>query len=117
MGLNVELGRAVARVGSDRVVIVSADLPLLRSSDMDALLRSALAEGSAIAPDRHGTGTNALALVSARNCQFHFGRGSFAAHRGNMPAAAVVRRWGLALDVDTPHDFECAFGRVATLGS
>ena len=52
MGLNVELERAVARVGSDRVVIVSADLPLLRSSDMDALLRSALAEGSAIAPDR-----------------------------------------------------------------
>lgn len=110
MGLNVELARAVARLGGDHVVIVSADLPLLRSSDIEALLHSALAEGSAIAPDRHGTGTNALALVSARNCRFHFGCDSFVAHRGEFPAGAVVRRWGLALDVDTPDDFECAFG-------
>jgi 2-phospho-L-lactate guanylyltransferase len=61
-----------------------------------------------IAPDRHGTGTNAL-LVSARESfDFYFGEGSCTKHlalageRG-WPVA-LCRRQELEFDLDTPED-------------
>jgi 2-phospho-L-lactate guanylyltransferase len=60
-----------------------------------------------IAPDRRGTGTNAL-LVS-HCCEFRFGERSYARHlllaaeRGWT--AVVVSRPELAFDLDTPADF------------
>ena len=61
-----------------------------------------------MAPDRAGTGTNALALRPPDVIGFRFGAGSFAAHaaeieRAGVPAVAV-NRGGLAFDLDTPAD-------------
>ena len=62
----------------------------------------------AIAPDRLGTGTNGLAVRPLGIIGFQFGSGSFAAHLAEAEAAgvqpAVVRRPGLAFDLDTPED-------------
>ena len=66
------------------------------------------ASGIALAPDRHGTGTNALALALPSSLPLQFGVGSFERH---LEAAArlvrspgIVRLPGLACDVDEPQD-------------
>lgn len=115
-GLNRELARAVAALGRSPVVIVSADLPLLGVADIEAMVEGAHRYGAAIAPDRHGTGTNALALASPAGFRFRFGADSFSLHRGALPAAAIVRRRGLMLDVDTPDDLAVAIGEGAQTG-
>jgi 2-phospho-L-lactate/phosphoenolpyruvate guanylyltransferase len=102
-GLNLELEQA-ARAVAGPLLIVHADLPMLRAADISALLHAA-SRGMAIAPDRHGTGTNALALPDPRQVRFAFGPGSLKAHRLAAPGATIVCRPGLAYDLDTPEDF------------
>lgn len=106
-GLNAELQRVAAGVASP-IVVIHADLPLLSKADVEALIAAANVD-VAIAPDRHDTGTNALALPKERNFLFSFGPGSFSRHvaAGNG-GAKVVRRLGLALDIDTPDDLAAA---------
>jgi 2-phospho-L-lactate guanylyltransferase len=98
-GLNGEL-QALDIVGPR--LVIHADLPLVAAEDVEALLAAAQG-GGAIAPDRHGTGVNALALDAGVSIRFRFGPGSFARHREQIDLS-VVYRDGLALDVDTPED-------------
>jgi 2-phospho-L-lactate/phosphoenolpyruvate guanylyltransferase len=101
--LNAELEQARTKLGTP-LLILFADLPLLRVDDVQALLRAA-GNSMAIAPDRHGTGTNALAFARPHPVQLAFGPGSFARHHEQHPDMAIVsNRWGLACDVDTPAD-------------
>jgi 2-phospho-L-lactate guanylyltransferase len=112
MGLNAGLeqarGEAIAN-GVTTLVILHGDLPNLLTDDVAALL-DALPEagGVAIAPDRAGTGTNALAVRPPDAIPLRFGVGSFAAHLEAAEAARVplveVHRPGLAFDLDTPAD-------------
>lgn len=99
LGLNAEL-QALRIVGPR--LIIHADLPLVAPDDIEALLAAARS-GGAIAPDRHGTGVNALALDTGVSLEFRFGPGSFARHREQTPLTVVARE-GLALDIDTPDD-------------
>ena len=112
MGLNAGLEQARREAIADGVatlLILHGDLPNLGTDDVAALL-DALPEdgGVAIAPDRGGSGTNALALRPPDAIAFRFGAGSFAAHRAEAEAAGValveVDRPGLAFDLDTPAD-------------
>lgn len=105
-GLNAELARVRAGLGG-AMLVVHADLPLLSSDDVAALLAAAEAAGVAVAPDRHGEGTNAIALADARPFRFAFGPGSFRAHSAEA-GGAIVRRPGLALDIDSPEDLQAA---------
>ena len=112
--LNVALGGALGRIASsefrpDRVIVVAGDLPLLTPLDLD-LLAHAPAGSVAIAPDRHGTGTNAvsLPLPEAAGFAFHFGTDSHAAHRIEaerlgLPVETVLSS-GLEKDIDEPAD-------------
>jgi 2-phospho-L-lactate guanylyltransferase len=112
LGLNAGLeqarGEAIAE-GITTLVILHGDLPNLRADDVAALLE-ALPQGggAAIATDRAGSGTNALALRPPDAIGFRFGVGSFAAHGAEAAAAGVplaeVHRPGLAFDLDTPAD-------------
>lgn len=108
------LGRA-ARAGATRVLIIHGDLPQL--STQDAELLAAAAPGSlAIAPDRHGTGTNALSLPlpEAGNFTFAFGTDSFARHCKEADRLALkvetIHSQGLAHDIDEPADLPDAAG-------
>ncbi|WP_404476626.1 2-phospho-L-lactate guanylyltransferase [Novosphingobium sp. BL-52-GroH] len=104
-GLNTELERACAALPPRPLLVIHADLPFLAVVDLEELLASASRSGVAIAPDRHGGGTNALALNTSRPCRFAFGPDSLARHRLLWPRAAIVQRRGLAFDLDTPEDF------------
>ncbi|HEY7525388.1 MAG TPA: 2-phospho-L-lactate guanylyltransferase [Candidatus Limnocylindria bacterium] len=112
MGLNQGLDQARAAAIDDGIALLAVlhgDLPNLSPDDVRALLAAAgEPRGVAIAPDRTGMGTNGLALRPPAIIGFRFGAGSLAAHREEALAAgvepAIVRRDGLAFDLDTPQD-------------
>ncbi|WP_313802818.1 2-phospho-L-lactate guanylyltransferase [Sphingobium sp.] len=109
-GLNPALAGArdaALAAGVERLLFLSADLPWVEAGDVAALLE---VSGIAAAPDLCGQGTNALSLPlpQAADFRFHYGEGSFAAHRGeaerlDLPFCAVVRQ-GLGFDIDQPGD-------------
>jgi 2-phospho-L-lactate/phosphoenolpyruvate guanylyltransferase len=117
-GLNPALHSALTHVSgqnADRLIVLFADLPQLTSHDV-ALLATADPDTIAIAPDRHGTGTNALSLPlpAAKGFTFAFGTDSFALHNAEAArlgiALKVVHSQGLARDVDMPEDLPDAVG-------
>jgi len=112
MGLNAGLEQARVQAIADGVqtlAVLHGDLPNLEPNDVRALIAAVADDrGVAIAPDRRGSGTNALAMRPPDLIGFHFGVGSFAAHRAAVRVAGlepvVVDRPGLAFDLDTPAD-------------
>ena len=95
-------------VRSEDVLMLSADLPLVTSEDVEALVAAAPARGVAIARARDA-GTNAVLLRPAGAILTCFGdRGSAAKHSRLAAdaglAAVVVDRPGLATDLDSPED-------------
>lgn len=116
MGLNEGLDQARSDAildGIHTLVILHGDLPNLRADDVLILLHGLPEDGApgvAIAPDRAGTGTNALALQPPGVINFRFGAGSFAKHAEEVERAGVpcvaVNRGGLAFDLDTPADLQ-----------
>jgi 2-phospho-L-lactate guanylyltransferase len=118
-GLNTALELAVPELlalEATRLLIVFADLPLLACEDLVALERATEACGVALAPDHTGTGTNALGLALPTTFRLQFGAGSCARHqleaaRIGRPAR-LVRRPGLAFDVDEPADLEALRARA-----
>jgi 2-phospho-L-lactate/phosphoenolpyruvate guanylyltransferase len=114
MGLNEGLDQARSDALFDDITelaVLHGDLPNLQATDVGVLLDALPADGTpgvAIAPDRAGTGTNALVLRPPGVIQFRFGTGSFAKHVAEVERAGVplvaVNRAGLAFDLDTPAD-------------
>ncbi len=109
--LNAALWQAqsvAAAAGASHLLIVPADLPLLQSADISALLAETASPGVVVAPDRAAGGTNALLLSPPSALVPAFGVESFARHRALAARAglpcAVVERPALALDLDTPAD-------------
>jgi 2-phospho-L-lactate/phosphoenolpyruvate guanylyltransferase len=92
--------------GYERVLLVPGDTPLLQPGELAGLLDGR--HGLVIVADRHGTGTNALAISPPGAIEPSFGPGSFARHVAAAEAGQVSHRVdgvpGLALDVDTPGD-------------
>ena len=112
-GLNAALAlgcRHAADHGARSIVVLSSDLPNVTTGDV-AALRASLGDtpGCAIAPDEQEQGTNALALTPPEPDFFRFGPDSFQAHleaaRARKLAVRILRRPGLALDLDTPEDY------------
>ncbi len=106
-GLNAALADARRRVGEGPFAVIHPDLPFLEDADLTALLDLAMAEGMAVAADRHGSGTNAIAIADGRPVEFMFGPDSLArfANRGRC---GVLHRYGLAVDIDTAADLRLA---------
>lgn len=111
-GLNEALAAArtiAVRGGAERLAIVAADLPLVKADDVNALVAVDTAR-AAIAPDREGTGTNALCIRARAPFALAFGVDSAQHHAASAARCGLgvelVRRPGLAFDVDTPADHE-----------
>jgi 2-phospho-L-lactate/phosphoenolpyruvate guanylyltransferase len=92
--------------GFDRVLLVPGDTPLVQPDDLAGLIDDS--HGVVIVPDRHGTGTNALALAPPDAIEPSFGEGSFVRHMAAAKRSDVPHRvseiGALALDVDTLDD-------------
>lgn len=101
------IGTLTAR-NAERVVVLPADLPLLRSTEITKLIDASRASGLAIAPDHHERGTNALCLALPSRFEPQFGPDSFSRHLAQAARLglkpAIVRSFGLAFDVDEPSD-------------
>ncbi len=93
---------------SHAIVIMAADLPLLRTADVAAFLAAGTPRTAVLAPARDGTGTNALLIPPATGIRPAFGPASLTVHRDRARAlglrVAEVNRPGLAFDLDTPAD-------------
>lgn len=106
-GLNAAVTHAVAhaRAVRDWVAICHADIADPRGL---ATLPAPLPGTIILAPDRHGLGTNVLALHCADDFTFHYGPTSFADHSAEAARRGLtvthLRDAGLALDLDTPDD-------------
>jgi 2-phospho-L-lactate guanylyltransferase len=102
-------GIARAReLGAECVVLLPVDCPLLDPRELERLLTGMPERYVAIVPDRHGTGTNALALAPPDAIAPSFGEGSCTRHVAAAREAgvpyAVEELASLALDLDTPAD-------------
>ena len=102
-GLNQELTAWRDDQGNAAILIIHADLPLLSAEDVRAIVDAA-SDGAAIATDRAGQGTNALAIADGRPFTFFFGADSRSLHCEQYPQMPVLRREGLMADLDTPDD-------------
>ena len=107
-GLNAELDILRRELGDRALLVIHGDLPLVGPDDIEAMIEGAEERGHAFAPDRHDAGTNAVAIMPDRAFSFAFGEGSLARHLAHVPNAALIRRPGLSIDIDTPDDLERA---------
>ena len=87
-------------------LLLNGDLPALTRADLEAMLE--VPAQLALAPDTRETGTNAVYLPPGAAFIPQFGQDSFARHRQYAADAGaslrIVRRFGLANDIDTPDD-------------
>ncbi len=94
--------------GAACVVLLAGDCPLLDPHELDRLLTGVPERYVGIVPDRHGTGTNALALSPPSAIVPAFGEGSCARHVAAAREAGipfdVEELASLGLDLDTPAD-------------
>ena len=118
-GLAVALQRAdTLTAAADATVVVAADLPTVTAEDLAAVIQAAAPGGRAVvvAPTEDG-GTGALLRRPPGVIGTAYGLGSAARHAQLAAAAgveaAVVRRPGLAWDVDTPAQLPAALALAA----
>ncbi len=105
-GLNGAVNASVEALRDSRighVVVAHGDLP--RPTGIAGLVRPGVVT---FVPDRHGDGTNVVALPTASGFRLSYGPGSFRRHLDAAMAAGLaveVRRDPLlGLDIDTPAD-------------
>lgn len=106
VGLNAAVSNSVAELrdaGVTDVIVAHGDLP--RAHSLAGLTEPGTLT---LVPDRHGDGTNVIALPTDFRFRFAYGPGSFQRHLGAAIAAGhsvrVRRDPLLAADVDTPAD-------------
>lgn len=118
-GHNPALAQALLkldRMARAPVLIVSSDLPLLGPQDLRVMLAPPMGVSVMIATDTAGQGTNALYLAHPAILALRFGPGSRAAHEREAQRAGlgcrVIRREGLARDLDVPADLPILLSRA-----
>jgi 2-phospho-L-lactate guanylyltransferase len=110
--LNRALVRATLvarRYSVSGVLVLPADLPLLTREDIERLIeRASDPPVVVIAPDRRGSGTNALLSCPPGLIEYAFGPQSFPSHLERARKAGarleICELPSLALDVDVPDD-------------
>lgn len=109
--LNEALRRAAARLArADRgIAVLLADLPCLRTPDLEAVLTYAATRPErTFVADAAGTGTTLLLAPAGVDLDPHFGVGSAAAHAASGAHPMRGELSSLRLDVDTAGDLEQA---------
>jgi 2-phospho-L-lactate/phosphoenolpyruvate guanylyltransferase len=96
--------------GVDSTLVIPADIPLIRSWELEEILKHAPAEGSVLVPAADGRGTNAAFRRPANLFPLRFGNDSFKPHHAAAQATGkpciVLKLPGIAVDVDNPADLQ-----------
>jgi 2-phospho-L-lactate guanylyltransferase len=110
-GLNRALRLAVRQLekkGAGTAMIIHADLPLLKTRDVDKFLTGTEGFQIAMVPCKNGTGTNALLLRPPSASPLVFGKESFKTHLSLAKKAKfrcrILRIRGIQFDIDDPRD-------------
>jgi 2-phospho-L-lactate guanylyltransferase len=107
LNLAVRMGRVAAE--TETILALLGDLPFLTGTELDSLLCVVAPDGIVLAPDRHGRGTNALAIHRAVPFAPAFGVDSLASHHREAARRGLemreYRSHGTGFDVDTVEDF------------
>ncbi len=123
-GLNPVVEAATGQLGGtadDLLIVLHADLPMLKPRDIAAVIDCHGASGGLIIGcDSHRRGSNLLAFGADERPRFCFGRDSYAAHRDMARAAGIgvttIFRPGIALDVDEAMDVVQLMRELAQAG-
>jgi len=103
------------RRGVQAALIIPADIPLVRSGDIEVLLEHAarhdgVSPFALLVPSHDRMGTNALLLAPPNVIGLRFGYDSFSYHLSQVAAQElplrVVENERIALDIDEPQDLE-----------
>nr|WP_240945844.1 2-phospho-L-lactate guanylyltransferase [Pseudomaricurvus alkylphenolicus] len=115
-GLNAVLQKATESLSpkaKEPLMVLHGDLPMLSAVDIEALslaYHASRAPTWVIAPDRHGTGTNALLFPVTDIPRFDFGAMSFRSHvqQADQRSCSVqeTQLEGLRCDIDIPEDLK-----------
>ena len=102
------------------VLVLPADLPLIRAEDVRALIEAAPTYPVvAISPDRRRRGTNALLVAPPGTIEYEFGPDSFERHVRSAKASGarveIIELPTLGLDLDAPEDLEIYQDRIALI--
>jgi 2-phospho-L-lactate guanylyltransferase len=100
--------------GWEAVLIVPADMPLVRAADIEQVLARVLERATApfalLVPSHDRLGTNGLLLAPPGVIKLRFGYDSFSFHMGQVTAQGLPIRYmeneHMALDIDEPKDLE-----------
>ncbi|HLX59524.1 MAG TPA: 2-phospho-L-lactate guanylyltransferase [Ktedonobacteraceae bacterium] len=94
--------------GASALLTISADLPLLSSGDIHALLERSKCFNIVLAPSREGTGTNAMLARPPLAVPYLFGINSLQKHlraaQQRGLSSVLYQSRGLSLDIDTIED-------------
>ncbi len=106
--------RQLKATGTEAVLILPSDMPLICSADIENLLAQLPKESTApfvlLVPSHDRLGTNALVLAPPDLINLRFGYDSFTYHMNQVSARGLPMRFleneRIALDIDEPKDFE-----------
>lgn len=112
-GLNAALEHGAAQLaarGIDEILLLHADLPLVRPEEIDTLIEAGRRHGLALATDKLGQGSNALYAPLPLPIPLRFGPDSCRQHQDEAARRQhpleVLRLPGLAFDIDEPRDLQ-----------
>lgn len=99
----------LAEAGRSRALFLPADLPRIRSADIDAVIEAqARSAADVIVPSADGSGTNALIVELPPRFPLAFGPDSFNRHLANAALwnrrLVVHRCANIGVDIDRPED-------------
>ncbi len=111
----VDLARSqLKNAGWESVLVLPADMPLLRATDIEIVLAQVPGDARApfglLVPSHDRLGTNALLLAPPDVIKLRFGYDSFAFHMNQLAAqglpASCFENERIALDIDEPKDLK-----------
>ena len=96
--------------GIESTLIIPADIPLTKASELEEIFAHAPGEGSVLVPAADGRGTNAAFRRPADLFPLRFGNDSFKPHLAAAQATGkpchVLQLPGIAVDIDNPADLQ-----------
>ena len=94
--------------GVESTLVIPADIPLIKASEIAMIYRNAPQMGSVLIPAHDGRGTNAILRRPAALFPLRFGNDSFVPHLAAAKATGkpcvVLSLAGIGYDIDTPED-------------